>query len=110
MEKYASTPAGWARWASASHSASHSPARMQSTVSRPVTVAGVSAERVRRARDLFSTSNFRVYSSPDIISVELGGALKNVIAIAVGIADGLGFGRNTRAALITRAIFTPHKF
>lgn len=69
-----------------------------------VTVAGVSAEQVRRARELFSTSNFRVYSSPDIVSVELGGALKNVIAIAVGIADGLGFGRNTRAALITRGL------
>ncbi len=69
-----------------------------------VTVAGIDADRVRLARDLFSTSVFRAYSSPDIVSVELGGALKNVMAIAVGIADGLGFGRNTRAALIARGL------
>jgi len=69
-----------------------------------VTVAGVGAACVRQARDLFSTTSFRVYSSPDIISVELGGALKNVMAIAVGISDGIGFGRNTRAALIARGL------
>jgi len=69
-----------------------------------VTVAGVGATCVRQARDLFSTTSFRVYSSPDIISVELGGALKNVVAIAVGISDGIGFGRNTRAALIARGL------
>lgn len=69
-----------------------------------VTIAGAEASQVRRARELFSTSTFRAYSSPDVISVELGGALKNVIAIAVGISDGLGFGRNTRAALITRGL------
>ena len=69
-----------------------------------VTVAGVGATCVRQARDLFSTTSFRVYSSPDIISVELGGALKNVVAIAVGISDGIGFGRNTRAALIARGM------
>jgi glycerol-3-phosphate dehydrogenase (NAD(P)+) len=67
-------------------------------------VAGIDRESVHLARDLFSAPNFRVYSSSDIVSVELGGALKNVIAIAVGIADGLGFGRNTRAALITRGL------
>lgn len=69
-----------------------------------VVAAGVDLDRVRRARDLFSTSTFRVYSSPDIVSAELGGALKNVIAIAVGISDGFGLGRNTRAALITRGL------
>jgi glycerol-3-phosphate dehydrogenase (NAD(P)+) len=69
-----------------------------------VVAAGSDAERVRCVRDLFSTSTFRVYSSGDIVSAELGGALKNVIAIAVGISDGLGFGRNTRAALITRGL------
>jgi glycerol-3-phosphate dehydrogenase (NAD(P)+) len=69
-----------------------------------VVAAGPDADRVRRTRDLFSTPTFRVYSSNDIVSAELGGALKNVIAIAVGISDGLGFGRNTRAALITRGL------
>ena len=47
---------------------------------------------------------FRVYTSPDIIGIELGGSLKNVIALAAGIADGLGFGDNTKAALMTRGI------
>lgn len=69
-----------------------------------VVAAGRSPARVRRIRELLSTAAFRVYSSDDIVSVELGGALKNVIAIAVGISDGLGFGRNTRAALITRGL------
>ena len=47
---------------------------------------------------------FRVYTSPDMIGIELGGALKNVIALAAGIADGLGYGDNSKAALITRGI------
>ena len=47
---------------------------------------------------------FRVYTTPDILGVELGGALKNVIALAAGIADGLGYGDNTKAALITRGV------
>ena len=47
---------------------------------------------------------FRVYTTPDILGVELGGALKNVIALAAGTADGLGYGDNTKAALITRGI------
>ena len=47
---------------------------------------------------------FRVYTSPDMLGIEIGGALKNVIALAAGIADGLGFGDNTKAALITRGI------
>lgn len=55
-------------------------------------------------RDLFATEWFRTYSSTDVIGVELGGAVKNVIAIAAGISDGLGFGHNTRAALITRGL------
>ncbi len=53
---------------------------------------------------LFSTDYFRVYTSQDVIGVELGGALKNVIAIAAGISDGLGFGFNARAALLTRGL------
>lgn len=47
---------------------------------------------------------FRVYTSPDVLGMELGGALKNVIALAAGMADGLGYGDNTKAALITRGI------
>ena len=50
------------------------------------------------------TSNFRVYTNPDLIGVELGGALKNIIALAAGISDGLGYGDNTKAALMTRGI------
>jgi glycerol-3-phosphate dehydrogenase (NAD(P)+) len=69
-----------------------------------VVAAGHDNAVVQRIRDLFSTGAFRVYSSNDIVSAELGGALKNVIAIAVGISDGLGYGRNTRAALITRGL------
>ncbi len=53
---------------------------------------------------LFHRSTFRVYSSTDILGVELGGALKNVIAIAAGVGDGLGFGDNSKAALITRGV------
>lgn len=52
----------------------------------------------------FSTDYFRVFTNSDVIGVELGGALKNVIAIAAGIADGMGFGHNTRAAIITRGL------
>lgn len=47
---------------------------------------------------------FRVYTSPDMLGMELGGSLKNVIALAAGMADGLGYGDNTKAALITRGI------
>ena len=53
---------------------------------------------------LFSADYFRVYATQDVIGIELGGALKNVIAIAAGASDGLGFGSNARAALITRAL------
>lgn len=54
---------------------------------------------------LFMSPVFRVYTSPDIQGIELGGALKNVVALAAGIADGLGYGDNTKAALITRGIY-----
>lgn len=53
---------------------------------------------------MFISKVFRVYTSPDILGIELGGSLKNVIALAAGIADGLGYGDNTKAALITRGI------
>ena len=55
-------------------------------------------------RAVFSCGTFRAYSSRDVIGVEMGGALKNVIAIAAGVSDGLGFGHNARAALITRGL------
>jgi len=58
----------------------------------------------RRVQQVFATAQFRVYSSTDAIGVELGGALKNVIAVAAGILEGLGLGNNTRAALITRGL------
>jgi len=68
-------------------------------------VAGSSSqEAARQVQTVFSNSTFRVYSSDDPVGVELGGAVKNVIAIAAGISDGLGFGHNTRAALITRGL------
>ena len=53
---------------------------------------------------IFNTETFRVYTHNDVIGVELGGAMKNVIALAAGVSDGLGFGHNTRAALITRGL------
>ena len=58
----------------------------------------------RRVQDVFSTGTFRVYTATDVVGVELGGALKNVIALAAGIAEGLGLGHNPRAALITRGL------
>jgi len=59
---------------------------------------------VKMVQDLFMNENFRVYGSEDIIGIEMGGALKNVIALAAGISDGLGYGDNTKAALMTRGI------
>jgi len=67
-----------------------------------VTVAGRDAEATVRVQHIFASSYFRVYTSYDTVGVELGGAVKNVIAIAAGIIDGLNLGLNTRAALITR--------
>lgn len=55
-------------------------------------------------QEIFMSQVFRVYTSPDILGIELGGALKNVVALAAGAADGLGYGDNTKAALITRGI------
>jgi glycerol-3-phosphate dehydrogenase (NAD(P)+) len=69
-----------------------------------VTIASRSARAAERAQELFQTDYFRVYTSSDVAGVELGGSLKNVIAIAAGVVEGLGFGNNTRAALITRGL------
>jgi glycerol-3-phosphate dehydrogenase (NAD(P)+) len=69
-----------------------------------VVAAGLDPDRVRGVQELFSSTSFRVYSSDDLVGVELGGSLKNIIAIGVGITDGLGWGDNTRGALITRGL------
>ena len=67
-------------------------------------LAGKNREEMERIRGWISSEGFRVYLSTDLVGVELGGALKNVIAIACGISDGLGFGENARASLITRGL------
>ncbi|MBQ3427513.1 MAG: NAD(P)H-dependent glycerol-3-phosphate dehydrogenase [Clostridia bacterium] len=67
-----------------------------------VVVASEDTETAIFLQDVFMTDTFRVYTSDDVIGVELGGALKNVIALCAGISDGLGYGDNTKAALITR--------
>ncbi len=69
-----------------------------------VTVAAGEKEVCRRVQEVFFTDRFRVYAGSDVVGLELGGALKNIIAIAAGISDGLGYGTNTRAALITRGL------
>lgn len=69
-----------------------------------VTAASLSESVAHRVQEAFGTRFFRVYRNDDVTGVELGGAIKNVIAIAAGISDGLGFGYNTRAALITRGL------
>lgn len=68
-------------------------------------VAGAHKKATAEAvQDIFMNEVFRVYTSPDVLGMELGGSLKNVIALAAGMADGLGYGDNTKAALITRGI------
>lgn len=77
-------------------------------VSKNIPTAIVSASRNRKnaefVQDLFTTDTLRVYTNPDVTGVEIGGALKNIIAIGAGIADGLGYGDNAKAALMTRGI------
>ena len=77
-------------------------------VSRGIPTTCVAGARTRKTAELiqnyFMSPVFRVYTSPDVLGIELGGALKNVIALAAGVADGLGYGDNTKAALITRGI------
>ena len=67
-------------------------------------LAGNDLEEMEKIRNWISSENFRVYLSTDLVGVELGGALKNVIAIACGISDGLGLGENARASLMTRGL------
>ena len=69
-----------------------------------VTVSSKNLDHAYKIQDLMMTKYFRVYTNSDIIGIEIGGALKNVIALATGIIDGMGFGDNTKAALMTRGI------
>ncbi len=69
-----------------------------------VVIGAKKEETARYLQEMFMNEVFRVYTSPDMLGMELGGSLKNVIALAAGIADGLGYGDNTKAALITRGI------
>lgn len=69
-----------------------------------VTVSSTNMQEAEKAQDLFINENFRVYTNPDIVGVELGGALKNIIALGAGISDGLDYGDNAKAALITRGL------
>ena len=69
-----------------------------------VTVAADDLGVAHRVQEVFSTDYFRVYTNQDVVGVEIGGALKNVIALAAGVSDGLGFNHNARAALITRGL------
>lgn len=69
-----------------------------------VTVSSINLEHAKMAQDLFFNEVFRVYTSSDIIGIELSGSIKNIIAICAGISDGLGYGDNAKAALITRGL------
>ncbi len=72
----------------------------------PTAVVAASSDRstAKLIQDVFMSRDFRVYTSEDLIGVEMGGALKNIIALATGICEGLGFGDNTKAALLTRGL------
>ena len=77
---------------------------MSRKVPTTVVVASNNEETAKFLQNVFMTKAFRIYTSSDVIGVELGGALKNVIALCAGISDGLGYGSNTKAALITRGV------
>jgi glycerol-3-phosphate dehydrogenase (NAD(P)+) len=74
------------------------------SVPTAIVAASENAATAETVQQIFHRPTFRVYTSTDLLGVELGGALKNVIAIAAGVCDGLGFGDNSKAALITRAM------
>jgi glycerol-3-phosphate dehydrogenase (NAD(P)+) len=69
-----------------------------------VVVAGKSHSETARVQAILATERLRVYTTDDVVGIELGGSLKNVMAIAAGVGDGLGFGHNTRAAIVTRGL------
>jgi glycerol-3-phosphate dehydrogenase (NAD(P)+) len=72
----------------------------------PTTVVAASGDEglAREVQEVMAGTSFRVYTTDDVVGVELGGALKNIIAIAAGISDGMGFGANTKAAILTRGL------
>ncbi|MDD5561390.1 MAG: NAD(P)-dependent glycerol-3-phosphate dehydrogenase [Candidatus Omnitrophica bacterium] len=72
----------------------------------PTTIVAAAHDKKTRKtiQKIFNTERFRVYTNPDVIGVELGGSLKNVVAIACGVSDGLGFGTNTKAAILARGL------
>lgn len=74
-----------------------------------VTVSSKNEKASKVIQDLFSTDNFRVYTNNDLVGVEVGGALKNIIALAAGMSDGLNYGDNTKAALVTRGLYEMNK-
>jgi glycerol-3-phosphate dehydrogenase (NAD(P)+) len=77
----------------------------------PTSVVAAGPEPIaRRVQAAFATDRFRVYTNPDLVGVELAGALKNVVGIAAGICDGLGYGDNAKSALLTRAIVEITRF
>lgn len=69
-----------------------------------VVVSSQNKESSKKVQDLFIDKNFRVYTNDDLIGVEIGGAVKNIIALAAGVCDGIGFGDNSKAALMTRGM------
>ena len=75
-----------------------------------IVAACTDAAKAKRVQEIWSGPKFRVYTSPDPVGVEIGGAVKNVLAISVGCSDGMGFGDNTRAALITRGLVEMKRF
>lgn len=83
------------------------PSHAEEVIERcPTTVVVASHEKsaAEQAQDLLNNSYFRVYTNPDVVGVEVGGALKNIIALGAGLSDGLGFGDNAKAALLTRGL------
>lgn len=78
----------------------------------PASVVAASSDQAlaEQVQTLFTTARFRVYTNPDIVGVELAGALKNVIGIAAGVCDGLGFGDNAKSALLTRGLVEITRF
>ena len=75
-----------------------------------IVAACTDADKAKRVQEIWSGPRFRVYTSSDPVGVEIGGAVKNVLAISVGCSDGMGFGDNTRAALITRGLVEMKRF
>lgn len=74
-----------------------------------IVASSMNREAMKKVQEVFSSPVFRVYTNPDLIGVETGGALKNIIALAAGMSDGLGYGDNTKAALMTRGMYEMSK-